>query len=157
MLTATGARVLLEADADPGRLRVAFATRSYSGSPVHADCVAAVEDAAGLLEKLGHHVEEAAHPIDAKAYDKADLTIWASLAAALVEDAAVKTGRAPSPDDYEPMTWDFYQKGKKQPAWWCVEAIGHMQSLSRQVAGFFARFDVWLTPTLGEPPPPLGA
>ncbi|MDA2936795.1 amidase family protein [Acidobacteria bacterium AH-259-A15] len=28
--------------------------------------------------------------------------------------------------------------------------------MSRQIAGFLDRYDVWLTPTIAEPPPPLG-
>ena len=31
-----------------------------------------------------------------------------------------------------------------------------LQRLSRQIAGFFADHAVWLTPTIGEPPVPLG-
>jgi amidase len=34
--------------------------------------------------------------------------------------------------------------------------IEQLQRVSRQVAGFFERYDLWLTPTLGGPPPPLG-
>jgi Asp-tRNA(Asn)/Glu-tRNA(Gln) amidotransferase A subunit family amidase len=30
------------------------------------------------------------------------------------------------------------------------------QTVARQLAGFFTSFDVWLTPTLGRPPVPLG-
>ena len=42
----------------PGRLRIAFTRRAPTGVAVHADCVAAVEDAASLCESLGHDVEE---------------------------------------------------------------------------------------------------
>jgi amidase len=45
-----------EVGADPGRLRVAFSRLSPTGVEVHPDCIAAVEDAAALLEQLGHQV-----------------------------------------------------------------------------------------------------
>lgn len=147
---------LQEVGADPGRLRVAFSTKAHKGSPVHADCIAAVNDTAKLMEKLGHHVEEKAPQIDASAYADARTAVWLPNDAAIVEGLAASTGRAPSPDDYEPMLWGIYQEGKKQPAWKLVLAVRYLQSLSRQVAEFFTRFDVWLTPTLGAPPPPLG-
>src|SRR5205085_6009893 len=36
-------------------------------------------------------------------------------------------------------------------------AVERLQAFSRTVAGFLTEFDVWLTPTLGLPPVPLGA
>ena len=57
-----------EVGADPGRLRIAFTDRSITGTAVHPDCVAAVRDAARLLEDLGHDVEEAAPPLDAETF-----------------------------------------------------------------------------------------
>ena len=147
---------LQEVGADPGRLRVAFSVKPLGGSPVHKDCGDAVHDVAALLEKLGHHVEEGSPKIDAKAYGDAGATIWGAGSAATVEAVSTSLGRLPIPDDYEPINWDRYQEGQKIPAWRYMHAIGYMQSLSREVARFFNRFDVWLTPTLGEPPPMLG-
>ena len=43
-------------------LRVAVMTTSPTGSPVDADCVAAVQATAKLCESLGHRVEEATLP-----------------------------------------------------------------------------------------------
>jgi len=147
---------LQEIGADPGRLRVAFSMKAPGGSGVHSDCGEAVRDAAALLEKLGHHVEEGAPQIDGKVYGEASATIWGAFAAATVEGAAARMGRKPNANDYEPINWASYQDGLRVPAWQYIQAIGHMQSVSRQIAGFFDRFDVWLTPTLGEPPVPLG-
>jgi amidase len=36
-------------------------------------------------------------------------------------------------------------------------AITALQQMSRQIARFFVDHDLWLTPTLGEPPLPIGA
>jgi amidase len=35
-------------------------------------------------------------------------------------------------------------------------ALETLRTYSREVAGFFQTFDVWLTPTLAQPPPRLG-
>ena len=43
----------------PGTLRIAFTAVAPNGAPVDDDCVAAVTQAAELLESLGHSVEEA--------------------------------------------------------------------------------------------------
>ncbi len=43
----------------PGKLRIAFTTRTNTGMPVHEECLKAVEDTARLLTELGHTVVEA--------------------------------------------------------------------------------------------------
>jgi Asp-tRNA(Asn)/Glu-tRNA(Gln) amidotransferase A subunit family amidase len=66
------------------------------------------------------------------------------------------TGRAPAAESFEPLTWAFYRIGKEIRASDYLLAVTVLQGIAREVAGFFARFDVWLSPTLAEPPPPLG-
>ena len=69
---------LAEVTTEPGRLRIALATRPLTGGPVDAECVAAARDAAALMASLGHEVEEAAPTIDADAFNRAFLTIVAA-------------------------------------------------------------------------------
>jgi amidase len=103
-----------EVGADPGKLRIGFSTRA----PAHLvetdpECVAAVEDAARLLESLGHHVEEQAPP----ALDESELLAHFSIVmgACLVadlEEIAELAGRDVTADDVEPLTWMQYEGGK---------------------------------------------
>ena len=65
-----------EIEQDPGRLRVAFNTQSPIGTPVHRDCIAAVKHTAGLLEKLGHDVEEARPDLDGLLLAKSFFTMY---------------------------------------------------------------------------------
>ena len=67
------------------KLRIAFSTKRLDGTEMHPDCVAATKDAAGLLESLGHHVEEAAPPIDAASAQEAFAVIWWSGTASTIE------------------------------------------------------------------------
>jgi amidase len=46
--------------------------------------------------------------------------------------------------------------GRQHSASAYLLALQDLQKVSRQVARFFLDYDVWLTPTLGEPPVPLG-
>ena len=48
-----------EVGAPPGRLRIGFSTASPIGAPVAQASIDAVHEAARLLERLGHDVEEA--------------------------------------------------------------------------------------------------
>ncbi|MGO4832601.1 amidase, partial [Rhizobiaceae sp. 2RAB30] len=77
----------------PKRLRIALVTRSWSGTAVDAD-VAAVAAAAGArLERLGHHVEEAAPSFDYAAFLAAQKIIWAADSAAGLPAMAARMGR----------------------------------------------------------------
>jgi len=148
---------LQEVGAEPGRLRIGFTVRSPIGAPVHPDCVAAVHDAAALCADLGHEVEEAAPAVNAEAVNSAFLTLVWATAAAIIDGWAKKTGRTPSADLIEPATWAVYQMGRQQGAAAYILAIRELHRAGRDAARFFVDHDLWLTPTLGEPPVPLGS
>jgi amidase len=146
-----------EVGAPPGPLRIALTTASASGVPVHEDCVAAAREAARLCESLGHRVEEAAPGIDGSALGQQFITLWSAGAAWAIDDWARRTGKTPAPEAFEPLTWALYEMGNRRTASTYLLALQDVQRVSREVARFFQRFDVWLTPTVGEPPPPLGS
>ncbi|MEJ5375038.1 MAG: amidase [bacterium] len=148
---------LHDVGADPGRLKIGFTTRTPGGHLVHPDCLAAVMDAARLCEELGHVVEEASPTLDAELTNGAFMVVWSSGCASTLEGIARLTGRQPSPEHVEPTTWSLYEIGKNQSAANYLLAVQLLQSMSRKVAQFFQKFDLWLTPTLFEPPLPLGS
>jgi amidase len=146
-----------EVGAEPGRLRIAFTTAALTGSPVHADCIRAVHEAAKLCSELGHEVSEAAPAIDGERFSKAFLTIWSVGCARGMEGNAILLGREPTPDQFEELTWALAEQGRGVSAAKYLLIVTFLQSIARQVARFFASHDVWLTPTLAEPPLPLGS
>ncbi len=89
---------LEEVSRDPGRLRLAYWSRTFPGEPVHPDCVAAVEKAARLCEGLGHEVAEGAPPVDMDQISGALRVLFASNAMAMINLMALVTGRKPSPE-----------------------------------------------------------
>ena len=146
-----------EAGADPGRLRIAFSTESIFGYPVHPDCVSAARSAAALCEELGHDVEEAAPPIDGEQLSVALTNFIASWCAWSIDCMAQLTNRPVTQDLFEPYTWALYEMGRQCSAPAYLVSITHVQKLARDLAGFLSKYDLWLTPTTGEPPPPLGS
>jgi amidase len=142
--------------ADPGRLRIAFITEPTIGFPVHADCVRAVRDAAALCADLGHEVVEAAPTVDGEAVLQAFSTVFLAGHAATLDGLARVTGRTPAPDQFEPLTWAMVEAGRQISASAYLLALHTFQAAARDVARFFLDYDVWLTPTLNEPPVPLG-
>jgi amidase len=141
----------------PGRLRIAVTTAAASGAPVHADCLAAVQDAARLAASLGHVVEEATPALDNDRVTNAFITLWSAGCAWGIDDWARRTGRTPSPADFEPLTTVLAEMGRRRSAPDLLLALQDLQAVSRTVAAFFTKHDVWLTPTLAEPPLPLGS
>ncbi len=141
----------------PGFLRVAFTSRAATGVPVHSDCVRAVEDAAKLCEDLGHDVTEATFDLEGDALSQAFITVWSAGTSWSIDDWARRTGQTPSADRFEPLTWALYEMGNRRRAADYLLAVQDLQRIARQMARFFVEYDVWLSPTLAEPPPPLGS
>jgi len=148
---------LEETNRPPGFLRVAFTSRAATGVPVHADCVRAVEDAAKLCADLGHDVSEATPELEGDAISQAFIAVWAAGTAWSIDDWARRTGQTPSADRFEPLTWALCEMGNRRSAADYLLAVQDLQRVSRQVARFFVDYDVWLSPTLAEPPPALGS
>lgn len=148
---------LAEVGADPGRLRIAFTTTAPTGAPIHPDCVAAVHDAARLAASLGHEVAEAAPAVDADRLTQAFITVWAAGCAWTLDGLAQAAGRSPGPDDVEPLTRALANGGRQHSGPAYLAAVTVFQQVGREMARFLADWDVWLTPTVAEPPPPLGS
>ena len=148
-----------EVGADVGPLRIGMITEA-GGTASHPDCVEATESAARLLESLGHRVERRGPD----ALDEPDLTqhfitLWSTGCAWSLGYWERRTGRAIGADDVEPLTWALAETGRSFAGWQYLAAVEWLQAWSRRLAGFWSDdgFDLLLTPTIAEPPPPLGA
>ncbi len=143
-----------------GRLRIGFMERTPSPVPaLHPDCVGAVRDAARLLESLGHTVE-CRHPaaVDDPMWPKALFAIIVGQTASLFELLPAMLGRPVGKDDVELWTWTLAEAGRRLPLLEFVQAVEWRNAISRSFGEFYsAGFDLLLTPTLAQPPLPLGA
>jgi amidase len=148
---------LQEIGAAPERLRIALSRELPNGPKVHADCVAAVEDAAKLCEVLGHRVEEACPAFDFPGTLELFTGIWAAGCAQALEGITRLHGLKIEMDRLEPLTRALYRMGASMSATDYLLRVNALQLLARGIGRFFVDYDVWLTPTLAEPPTPLGA
>ncbi len=147
---------LQEVGADPGKLRIAFTTAAFTGAAVHADCVSAVNDAASLCADLGHEVTEAALALDAEQITQAFLAVFSAGGAWDIDHLCRASGQEPTESRFEPLTWASYNVGCQNSAVDLMRAVTVLQRVSREIGRFFLDYDVLLTPTLAEPPVPLG-
>jgi amidase len=147
---------LHEVTTPPGRLRIAFTTTAPTGAAIHPDCVAAVHDAARLCGELGHHVEEAAPSLSGEMLTECFVTIWTSSVAWSVDSLARLLGREAGAAVLEPLTHALAVAGRQRSGGEYLSAVQGLQMMARGIAAFMQDWDVWLTPVVAEPPPPLG-
>jgi len=149
-----------ELGADPGRLRVGMMTRAPAGMfELHPDCVAATEGAGELLESLGHGVE-ASHPeaLDDPDYIDRFIARWTAGVAATLEYWGLKTGKPVGLEGVEASTWALAEAGREVSAIDLFGVLAYQQGSARAAAAWWEDgFDLLLTPSMGEPPTPLGA
>ena len=142
--------------ADPGRLRIGFSLRTPRGYDVHPDCRRAVEETAGLCERLGHVVEEASPRWNVVEAGLAYTTVVNSNVARTVADRAEQLGRSPGPDDLEAGIRERVEHGNRTDAVAYLRALATIHGVGREVSAHFDTYHLWLTPTTASPPPPLG-
>ncbi len=148
-------RFLDEVAQDPPRLRVAFLTTAYDGTPIDPECSKAVMAAAKLCEELGHIVEEARPTLDVEAMKWATRTIVASNVSNSLRMRGEVLKRAVTPDDVERITWLWAEEGKRYTGADLAKAVWTIHRLARVMGAFFERHDVLLSSTFSAPPLPL--
>ncbi|WP_137293383.1 amidase [Nocardioides dongxiaopingii] len=144
---------LASCDRDPGRLRVARFSApvitDLAGGGVHGEVLTAYEDASRLLESLGHDVVDVAVPLPPEAVATFE-TCWAVLTALSV----VPPGAEPL---LRPLTRWLAERGRAVSAPDFGLAIGAMRRHAAQALVDLEPYDAVLTPTVAQPPLPVGA
>jgi amidase len=144
-----------EVGAPVERLRIGFRTRRRAGGAAHADCVAAVEDAARVLEGLGHTVQ----PTEIPALDvPIDHAFGIVMTVAIARDVArwsARLGRDIT-GELEPMNAMIAGAGGAITAAQYVDGLDDMSTWSRAVSAYWDDADVLVLPTSPEPPIELG-
>ena len=140
----------------PKKLRIAFATKGLGGAAFDPECKAATEAAAKLCAKLGHHVEESLPQVSPDDIGANFLSIFASGLTMVLDSIAKATGKTPTRDEFEGLTWSLYQFGKTITAAQYLLCWASLQRVSRQVAAWQQPYDALITPVLATPPMKLG-
>ena len=151
-----------ELEADPGRLRIGLVTTSAAGIEVDPVVVAAAKEAGELLESLGHSIDERqladAAPGVSDELVGSFMVRWAAGQASLLGTLSRVIGRPFTADDVEPLTWALAEDGRQRGAAEYLDAVALHQFVGRIIGTWLdSDLDLLLTPTVGEPPPRLGA
>jgi amidase len=140
-------------------LRIAVTRRTPDGSRGHPETSAVLDAAAELVADLGHVVVER----DMVELDEAVGSAIGTMYGASV-DWAIRywmdwLGRQPGPEDLEPLTRLYWDRGRQVSGGELLMAMTTIQQFTRRLARVTDGddgFDLWLSPTLSEPPPRLG-
>ena len=145
--------------AAPGKLRIGLWNESpREDLDIHPDCQRLTRDAAELLEKLGHIVEEA-HPavLDDPAIGGRFSAIWMAGANLTLKNLSKLLQREVTADDVEIGTWLMAQVGAKTSGLDVLQAQADMGSMRRATLEWWeSGWDLLLTPTTLVPPPLVG-
>lgn len=136
---------------EPRRLRIGFSTRSPLDTEVHPEAIAAVQQAARLLEKLGHEVVEAQPQYDGHALARCYLDMYFGQVAATLAEAREAGAHSA---DFELSTRLLEAFGKATSAGTYVRSHRRWNQFARALGEFHQQHDLFLTPTLACPPAP---
>ena len=137
-------------------LKIAFTTQSPVGSPVSPEAVAAVQQAVARLTAAGHQVEEVAYPLDGEAIIRSYYRMNGAETAAMFANIQKGFGRKIAQEEVELMTWAIWQYGEKISAASYVNSLAVWDQAAAAMATFHDKYDLFLTPTTGQPAPLIG-
>jgi amidase len=136
---------------DPPPLRIGVCLQSPDEQSVDPQCQAAVRRTAELCEQLGHRVEEAAPSYDGHGLVRAFDGQICDLTAARAHAWASALGRPLHMDDFTPAVRLLIERGQQRTALDHFSSVTQLQRSAREVAAFFADYDMFLTPTTPTP------
>ncbi|MBM2713587.1 amidase [Mesorhizobium caraganae] len=140
----------------PGRLRIAFTTRSPYGDYLDPEIANAVREVATLLEQLGHDVEERAPTLPFDPIEVGEVINGANLVALAVRSGERRLGRPLTESDLELLTLLRARNAQNGTAIDYVTAEHSVFEISRCLVAFFATCEVFLCPTLCGSPIRIG-
>ncbi len=128
-------------------LRIAYSTKPLMKGPVDPEVAKAVEATARFLASQGHEVEEGAPPFDVEEVNQHFIHLWFFAFDKRLEGFAKRTGKRIGPDTLEAVTLKLYEYAKGIDPARFMEATAYMNRIRRGIGTFFAKYDIWLSPS----------
>jgi amidase len=144
------------AQRDPGTLRIGYTTTAPIDAPLDPPCEQATLDAVQLLSELGHEVEEVTAPWGEQDLLQTFVMAFGTPIAMGLYFGGMVTGREPSPELVEPLSWTMYEGIRARTALEYLLARTQLSAISRGIIALWETYDVILTPALAERPVRIG-
>jgi amidase len=145
---------------DPGKLKVGI-IKEIDGVDIKLPCRTAVESVAKVMLDLGHMVEESCpkpfHSTESEDLQAYIIHIISSYQAHSISMFSQIIGREIGPEDMDCDNWAVTELGRTVTATQYLDAVDAIHRLTRQMASWWEEgYDLLVTPTIPEPPPPIG-
>ena len=137
-------------------MRIGYSFKAPIEAPLDPESERATRLAAELLSELGHEVEEIEVPWgEQDVFDAFFMAFGTAIAMGLVFGGLV-TGREPSRELVEPLSWTVFEAVRAHTALDYLLARTQLTAVSRGIIGLWETYDVVLTPALAERPVQIG-
>jgi amidase len=141
---------------EPGRLRIGFTTTPPIDAEVDPTGERATRDAARLLSMLGHKVEEIEAPWAGQDLTEVFKMFFGTAIATGAFYGGLVTGRKPSAELMEPLSWSVWEGIGQRTALEYLLARTQLSAFSREVVALWHTYDVVVTPALAQRPVRIG-
>jgi amidase len=140
----------------PRKQRIGYTLAAPWGEPFAPEVKAAVLDAVKLFEQLGHDVEEYTFKVDLEAAWWRYNDIIAVETAGEFAQLAKAVGRPVEEADLAPFNWSMLVHSATLSAEQYSASFAAVRKAAQQIAIELSPYDVFITPTLTQPPRPVG-
>ncbi|HEV2874196.1 MAG TPA: amidase [Thermoleophilaceae bacterium] len=142
---------------EPGRLRIGVTTApAIDVAEVDPLCERAVRDAAGVLESLGHEVEQVDPPWEGQELLRAFTLVFGTPVAMGMWFGGQASGREPSAELVEPLTWTIWEGIRQRDSLEYLLARTRLTAAARAIVALWDEYDVVITPALARRPVRIG-
>lgn len=135
----------------PRRLRIKVCDTTFTGTPIDAECVAAVEKTAKVLEGLGHDVTTGRPEADHDGMMHAWTQIVACGTALWIESTLKAKGRDLQQGDVQGIARGAMSFAREISGAQYLAAVNKVHAYGREMAAAFNDCDILLSATLAEP------
>ncbi len=137
------------------KLKIGFGTAPLMGLATDPEVRAAVERTARLLADMGHEVVED-NPEFGIDSVKRFADVWFFGFDLQIAGYEKRTGRKAGPDTLEPVILQIHEHAKRLTPAMFFAAMAEINATRRRMGKFFARHDLYLSPTTFRPAEPWG-
>jgi amidase len=139
---------------EPGRMRIGVTTvPAIESAGLDPLCERALRDAADLLGSLGHHVDEVVHPPwEGRELLRAFTLVFGTPVAVGMWFGSQATGREPSAELVEPLTWTIWEGVRQRDPLEYLLARTQLTAAARDIVALWDDYDVVVTPALAQRP-----